>query len=72
VFFSLTATPLIVLYSADIEVFLAGYPSQASDAHRSANLEFYTNEREMQPDGLTLDQFVRRYERDYEELESNQ
>ncbi|GFZ50769.1 hypothetical protein JCM24511_08527 [Saitozyma sp. JCM 24511] len=55
----------------DIEVFLAGYPGQGSDAHRSANLEFYTNEREMQPDGVTLDEFVRRYERDYEELESN-
>ncbi|KAI9635903.1 opioid growth factor receptor conserved domain-containing protein [Dioszegia hungarica] len=55
----------------DVQIFLAGYPGAPNDTDKKANLDFYRNERPMMPEGLTYDAFMRRYSRDYEELEAN-
>lgn len=55
-----------------MQIFLAGYPGAPNDTDKKANLDFYRNERPMMPEGLTYDAFMRRYSRDYEELEANQ
>lgn len=60
------------LTTADIDDFLAGYPGQQGDASTSANMEFYKNERKMQPDGLTYEDWMEKKENDFEELEANQ
>jgi hypothetical protein len=60
------------LIIADIDEFLAGYPGQRGDASSSINVEFYKNQRKMQPDGTKYEDWMRKNENDYEELEANQ
>lgn len=63
---------IIKLTQADIDDFLAGYPGQRGDASSSTNVELYRNERNMQPDGAKYEDWMKRNEHDFEELEANQ
>ncbi len=40
----------------DVRVFLAGYPDVDDDPTQNKNLEFYSNKRRCQPDGVLIDE----------------
>ena len=40
----------------DVRMFLAGYPDLDDDPAQNKNLEFYSNKRRCQPDGVLIDE----------------
>ena len=57
----------------DVQHFLRGYPGQGSSASSSTpNLDFYRNAAPCRPDRLLYEDWMKRHEGEYDELESNQ
>ena len=55
-----------------MDLFLDNYPGTHDNPSAKANLEFYSNRALMQPDELRYEEFMTMYERDLQELETNQ
>ncbi|WWC58088.1 uncharacterized protein I303_100623 [Kwoniella dejecticola CBS 10117] len=55
----------------DIDLFLFSYAGQRSNPSAVNNYLFYTNKIPCQPDGLKYDEWMKAYERDFQELEMN-
>ncbi|KAI0733481.1 opioid growth factor receptor conserved region-domain-containing protein [Irpex lacteus] len=55
----------------DVRMFLAGYPDLDDDPTQNKNLEFYSNKRRCQPDGVLIDEIHEEWQGDYDTLEYN-
>lgn len=70
----ITTSSSCVHSPSDIDDFLAGYPRQRDDLPSSStpNVDFYKDEKPMLPDRLRYEEWMKRNENDFEELEANQ